>query len=535
MPPKSAYQGSSKSLLETIDGRSTMRDFKDMFAALMSTVPLTEHRVRFRKVEDTFTSEDAMAPLACLKVTQRHTVPDHSDPTKTVQTTTSTTWSMGRDMARSTCQQLVDARFIEAADGKVYPQFPTKGAIWQVTPKGCTILKRWVDRNGQPAPQLEALCEKAQMQLVVLERDMDTDRISLDKTTVEVVFRRMCGMEGPNLKANTTLSDSDSVSDYATGLVGVKMAKDRRVMNKTVPYTFMGKAAADWLQDCCTTIDRRECLQLCESFVRAQLMAPVIEDRNYQRQFPSETHFQPTKNAIYAVTEKGQRICGWLARPVSMSSEESTESDHEKVKIPRDTNMNRFNMIVHDPALRMLFREHLKMSLCEENLNFWMDVQGLLKVYHNGRKENGVVKPEYVKDCLATAYNLYNSFLATGAPSELNIDHSLRHRLDEQIIQTETDNDVQRARLERILHLIELAASSVAKLMASDSVPKFLRDTRYQSIIREHQIDMQLAQRALSPAPVPGSPSTIETAPSPASTSSNEKPVLSRSNTSRKG
>lgn len=92
-----------------------------------------------------------------------------------------------------------------------------------------------------------------------------------------------------------------------------------------------------------------------------------------------------------------------------------------------------------------------------------------------------------------------------------------------------------RSGLEKVVELIELASFSVAKLMASvryncfalalqiltckqDSVPKFLRDSKYQSIIREHQIDINLAQRALSPAP---------------SSSPNEKPSLSRSNTNR--
>ena len=103
--------------------------------------------------------------------------------------------------------------------------------------------------------------------------------------------------------------------------------------------------------------------------------------------------------------------------------------------------------------------------------------------------------------------------------------------------QTETDEDSMRLGLEKVVELIELASLSVAKLMASvsliyplralrtdsfkDSVPKFLRDPKYQGIIREHQIDMNLAQRALSPAPSPG----------PANTSIDKS--LSRSNTAR--
>lgn len=359
------------------------------------------------------------------------------------------------------------------------------------------------------------------MQIVVLERDVETDKLMQDKTTIEVVFRRLCGVDGPNLKPSTAQSDSDSVSEYATGLIGVKMAKDRRVFDKVVAYTFTGKAASDWLLDCCTLVDRRETYELCELFVKWQLMAPIIEDRSYTRQFPQATHFQPTKYAIYAVTEKGQRVCGWLARPPSLSSEDSSEAAQEKKRIPRDTNMNRFHMIMNDPALRMLFREHLRTSLCEENLTFWLEVQEFMQSYRAQERAGRLAKPEIVKECLATAYGLYNSYLAAGAPSELNIDHSLRNRLDGRMTQTETDDESMRVGLEKVVELVELASLSVAKLMASDSVPKFLRDPKYQAIIREHQVDTSLAQRALSPAPSPGP--ILAT----------DKTSLSRSNTNR--
>jgi len=62
---------------------------------------------------------------------------------------------------------------------------------------------------------------------------------------------------------------------------------------------------------------------------------------------------------------------------------------------------------------------------------------------------------------------LYNSFLAAGAPSELNIDHSLRNRLDGRMTQTDTDEDSMRVGLEKVVELIEIASISIAKLMAS--------------------------------------------------------------------
>lgn len=182
------------------------------------------------------------------------------------------------------------------------------------------------------------------------------------------------------------------------------MAKERRIADKSIPFTFTGRAASDWLLDCCTMVDRREAYELCELFVKWQLMTSVVEDRNYIRNYPTATVFQPTKYAIYTVTEKGQRVCGWLARPASVSSEDSAEIIRDRARIPKDTNTNRFSTIVSDPALRMLFREHLRTSLCEENLNFYLDVREFLKTYRAQEKAERLDRPEVVKECLATAY-----------------------------------------------------------------------------------------------------------------------------------
>ena len=74
---------------------------------------------------------------------------------------------------------------------------------------------------------------------------------------------------------------------------------------------------------------------------------------------------------------------------------------------------------------------------------------------------------------LLTRPVLYNSFLAPGAPSELNIDRSLRDRLDSRMIKTNTDYGSMRKNLEEIVELFELAQATVFRLMAivSISVP----------------------------------------------------------------
>jgi GTPase-activating protein SST2 len=407
------HQTSSKILRMTDDDRPFTRDFKDLFSTLITSLPLTPHRIgslRFSRVEETFLSEEAITNLGSLKFSQSNRIPDPKNPSRWVVTTTTTTFSMAKEMARSVCQRFVDARLIESAESKAQTTFVPKGAVWQMTPKGIAILARFCSRNGIVARHIEPLIKRSLMQIVALERDPDTDRLNQDKTMIEIIFRRFIGQDGPNLKSTTSLSDSDSVTDYATGLVGVKMARERRVIEKTVTNTFTGKAASDWLLDCCTTIDRRETYEMAELFVKHQLIAPVIEDRNYTRANPMSTYFQPTKYAIYTVTEKGQGVCGWHGRPPSISSEDSRENK-DKNRVPKDSNVSRLHAIIQDATLRLLFREFLGKSLCEENLRFYLDVHEFTASYRHLEKQGKLEKPEAVRETLAAAYGKHVSHL----------------------------------------------------------------------------------------------------------------------------
>src|SRR5436853_4197997 len=105
--------------LSTIDNlvRSSHRligqqDFKDLFATLVVSLPLQTHRVRLTRVDHSFLSEEAINNLGSLKFSQSNRMPDPKDPSRIVTTTTTTTFSMAREMARSVCQRFLEARFI---------------------------------------------------------------------------------------------------------------------------------------------------------------------------------------------------------------------------------------------------------------------------------------------------------------------------------------------------------------------------------------------------------------------------------------
>ncbi|TGZ81528.1 RGS-domain-containing protein [Ascodesmis nigricans] len=432
------HQTSSRLLRMTDDDRPFTRDFKDLFATLIVSLPLTTHRIRFKTYPFTFTSDEAINNLGSLKFSQSNRMPDPKDSSRIVTTTTTTTFSMAKEMARSVCQRFMDARFIELADGKAIPMFPLKGSLWQLTPKGIHILERFCQRNGIQQEHVLKLLHSPfnTMRLVILERDVKTDKLCHDKTSTEVLFRRFAGVT-PNIKVNATISDNDSVSEYQDGITGVKLAETRKIYDKVIKNSFTGKCAVDWLLDCCTTVERAETHEIATMFVQHGLVQSVLEDKVYTQQNPRAKDFQPTKNAIY---------------------------------------------ILQDAALRLLFREFLRETVCEENLAFYLDVVEFNKNFR-ALDQN---KTDAVRETLAAAYGLYNAFLAPGSPCELNIDHTLRQDMASRMTRAVAKDDASMYKsLEEVASLFDRAQQQVFKLMAGDSVPKFCRTQKYLEVVGE--------------------------------------------------
>lgn len=382
-----------------------MQDFEDLFSTLIVSLPLTPHRVRFQKIEHTFTSEESITNLGSLKFSQSNRMPDPKDPSRIVTTTTTTTFSMAREMAKSVCSKFLEARFIESVDGK--NDFNHKNAVWQLTPKGMHILQRFCNRNGINQRHVQAVLESPRntMHLVLLERESDGDRIHRDQATIEVVFRRFVGQEGPNLKWSTANSDSDSISDYQSGLVGVKMARERRVGDKTFWNTFTGRAAVDWLMDCCTMVDRRETVELASLFVEYGLIHPVEGTVNLGQ---GQGKFSGQKAAIYYVTDKGQRVAGWIPSAKETTIPEKSSSVRKLDGAGgRDSNANRMMIIIKDPALRLLFREFLRDTHCEENLAFYLDVKDFLTNFNSAKRSSSGLRLDTIRETLAAAYSMF--------------------------------------------------------------------------------------------------------------------------------
>ncbi|RYN57134.1 Developmental regulator [Alternaria tenuissima] len=467
--PDKMHQTSSRLLRMTDDERPYTRDFKDLFSTLMVSLPLTAHRVRFRMIDFTFTSDEAITNLGSLKFSQSNRMPDPKDSSRVVTTTTTTTFSMAKEMARSVCQKFLEAKFVESVEGKT--DFMNKSSVWQLTPKGIHILERFCTRNGIASAHVKAVIESNRnpRQLVVLERNTETDKLHHDEQTVEILFRRFIGTT-----ANETQSDSDSIHEFSKCDVGVKLVKHRPTSQRQFEYTFNGRNAAQWLMDCTTMVDPRESVEVGSLFLQLKLIAPV-DPRN------SEHQFQPSKQVHYYITNHGERVAGWLLDEVPSGGDIAVKS---RDGVARDSNSNRTNVIIRNPSWRLLYREFLKETMCEENLSFYLEVQQFNKQYRDAINDKGDNKVETIRETLAAAYGLYNAFLAPGSPNELNIDHGLRTQLATRMTRAVGDDAAMLQSLNEVASLFEKAQQSIFKLMSSDSVPKFVKHPKYGPQLR---------------------------------------------------
>ena len=384
---------------------------------------------------------------------------------------------MAKDMARSICQRFVEARFIESADGKYQQVYSMKGSVWQLTPKGVTVLDRFCSRNGIQQKQVAELSSMYSSHLVILERDQQSDKLLHDWGTIEVIFRRFVGTDGRNVKTSVTAADSDSLHDYKDGLTGVKMASERKVNGKSYRDTFTGKAAVDWLMDCSTIVDRRETIEVASLFVDFELIEPVVQDRAFMTQNTGYNLFQPTKNAIYQLTRRGKDLINGSGSRGRASESDNGTSSHRN-GITRDSNTQRLEKILHDPALRLLFRENLRETHCEENLSFYKDVgefvRGCKGAIRQAQKAPNAGSMDTIKEIMAQAYGIYNAFLAPGSPCELNIDHQLRNNLATRMTKAVGQDNTMIETLQEVTALFEDAQNAVFKLMASVSSPPLL-------------------------------------------------------------
>ncbi|KAI9495581.1 regulator of G protein signaling domain-containing protein [Zychaea mexicana] len=252
----------------------------------------------------------------------------------------------------------------------------------------------------------------------------------------------------------------------------------------------------DWITENCTVANRDESEELVTEFYRLGW----IEHQDHKRQ--SHHTIQAHKNVLVVVTAKGRAIAETEAADQDTSNvyarrpknnHHSSPRPNSSVNVDQQEGLNgRLKQILDDPQLRSLFKDFLRSNFCEENLDFWIDYATLRRKCRN---QSPAMPSQNQKDLLEDAYSVWSTYLAPHALSELNVDHLLRQEMARLVNATVTiaqDPQSQRViisthstsqSLRMMLKWFDKVEEHILRLMASDSVPKFIRTSEYRQIM----------------------------------------------------
>ncbi|KAI5124764.1 hypothetical protein M0805_005398 [Coniferiporia weirii] len=557
-----APQATSSHMMKTTKrGRPFLKDTLDLFATLIVSLDLTTHKQFFKSFYNSFTTDEAAQNLAALKFSQSNRGPDPRDPSRIVTTTTTTTFSMTRDMAKAMCQHFMDARLIEnAAD------------------RNSNLFKERARSRWQKSFSSQPICLK----LLHLERRSSDDEIIISQAVVTALFRRFAGRNANYMPdATVQLDVSQEYHERSKGIPLMDISERQpgilgRNNVNVYKYCFQAVTALEWLCDFTSIVGRDEAAEMAAHFVRFGLIQLVSDKRKgndsaiiftVRGSAPAgnspvsqQGEFRCTSKAIYRITDEGRRVARWdspagrvaghdspNASTANISKDERTSlerkedasvSEHVYPSKPeptadvrpqrrvsmsdrpadaprrnaKESNTDRLRYILNEPAVRSLFRDFLRTNYCEENLSFWIEVEDFKRKFNttssarggesyrmaSGKSTPGQAAMEkHHEGLIQIAFVIYNTYLAPSSQCELNIDHGLRGELVGYLSQVMTDITgklfqgrvepeqaaaLNATQLQTMIRLYDRIQTHVFRLMATDSVPKFIKTPEFKAL-----------------------------------------------------
>ena len=294
---------------------------------------------------------------------------------------------------------------------------------------------------------------------------------------------------------STTTSSSSSYNGY-------------RVM-------FPTQLCCDWINENCTVANRDESENIVTEFYRMGW----IEYQDPKHHHAQSNTVQAHKNLFVVITSKGKEQItdggiqqvnggGCIPQPRLHKKSSSQARPNSAVNVDQQEGLNgRLKHILDDAQLRPLFKDFLRSNFCEENLDFWIDYATLRRKCKN---QSPAMPSHNQKDLLEDAYSIWSTYLAPQASSELNVDHLLRQEMARLVNATVTiSEDPQSQRviisthstsqsLRMMLKWFDKVEEHILRLMASDSVPKFIKTPSYRKIIDERESQQEKQEKPLA-------------------------------------
>ncbi|AGO10630.1 AaceriABR176Cp [[Ashbya] aceris (nom. inval.)] len=280
-----------------------------------------------------------------------------------------------------------------------------------------------------------------------------------------------------------TNPDSDAHVQYYISEKGVRLFASKMFGRKVlIDYSFTTKALWQWLMDCTDIMYPKEAISISALFLKKGLITPILLPPSMN--IPGK--FSVSKKAYYTLSKAGWEIVRWVQelqcsrelspitgvnnsytselgadaavttcdsdKQVLKKKDESDEDYGTQQCMERPRYTLELKLIMKDPGMRYLFRRHLEREFCAENLDVYLEIRKfskrmtiLKKLFdfrtrkqehhvasgpfsdskkaHNGIDSLIIIK---INECLAIGCHIFSTYIASGAPFQLNIDHELR-------------------------------------------------------------------------------------------------------------
>uniref|UniRef100_A0AAR2KHY6 Regulator of G protein signaling 6 n=1 Tax=Pygocentrus nattereri TaxID=42514 RepID=A0AAR2KHY6_PYGNA len=202
-----------------------------------------------------------------------------------------------------------------------------------------------------------------------------------------------------------------------------------------------------------TEMDIRKCRRMKNPQRVKKSVYGVAEDT--QTQSPVHTHPQPSRKDTKEDVEKEILFLNTQLDRHCMKMSKVAETKDPSQQRVRKWGFS-LDEALKDPVGRDQFLKFLESEFSSENLRFWLAVQDL--------------KRRPLQDVPARAQEIWQEFLAEGAPSSINLDSHSYERTSQNL------KDPGR-------YSFEDAQDHIYKLMKSDSYTRFLRSSVYQDLL----------------------------------------------------
>lgn len=456
-----SHQAYTLMMKVTVEGRPFVKDIHDLYSTLIIQTPLDTHRNLFRTYDHTFSTEEAVRNLGDLKFTHTDKVADPTDNKRSIITTTTTTFSMTRDMAKTLCQHFLEAHLIESAiDPANRSSFKDKG-LWQVTPKGLCILEDFCSRTIVDVKHLRApMARVLPIKVIMLERHADDDQLALNRRNVVVLFKIMMGSLTfeesiasseyyiADNKKNTNDKNGESVpfsilqpaSDIDIGdggnriLTGSKLlttnvSRHRATIKQHQLYLekygtmlrgsnrrhFNGQICCDWLLDHTTVVSKKEAEVIASQFLRYSWIETTAEKTQIRSRDDTKP-FKSSKSCIYSLTDNGRTVISWEQE---LNTSDFSSTDGQSIMSGED--QTTMVQKAKDQALRLLT------GIRRDNIsgNFAVDEEASLREMLAAdpveeKRRTSSEERAYQKDLLVADYNTVQNGRSKQQPTLLH-------------------------------------------------------------------------------------------------------------------